>query len=151
MKHIFSLAFVLSLSVALAGCGGSGGSSSGPVVDSGGSGNSGGSSGGSSGNTTGGSSTPGSVSVDNSGSNVAREAQTGGNFLNVASFPSNQVVSGCSGADCIPALTDPSSVGAGDSGASYLVESDIVLGVVINGEAKAYPHNIGWWHEIVND
>ena len=23
--------------------------------------------------------------------------------------------------------------------------------MVINGQAKAYPHNIGWWHEIVND
>ena len=26
-----------------------------------------------------------------------------------------------------------------------------MLGVVINGEAKAYPHNIGWHHEIIND
>ena len=25
------------------------------------------------------------------------------------------------------------------------------MGVVINGEAVAYPHNIGWHHEIVND
>ena len=33
----------------------------------------------------------------------------------------------------------------------YLRPDDLVLGVVINGEARAYPHNIGWWHEIVND
>ena len=26
-----------------------------------------------------------------------------------------------------------------------------MLGVAINGEARAYPHNIGWWHETVND
>ncbi len=30
-------------------------------------------------------------------------------------------------------------------------EDDLVLGVVIGGEARAYPHNIGWWHEIIND
>ena len=22
---------------------------------------------------------------------------------------------------------------------------------LITGAARAYPHNIGWWHEIVND
>ena len=27
----------------------------------------------------------------------------------------------------------------------------VVFGVVIDGEARAYPHNVGWWHEIVND
>ena len=35
--------------------------------------------------------------------------------------------------------------------AGYLSDRDLVLGVVINGEARAYPLNIGWWHEIVND
>ena len=25
------------------------------------------------------------------------------------------------------------------------------MGIVINGEPRAYPHNIGWWNEIVND
>lgn len=25
------------------------------------------------------------------------------------------------------------------------------MGLVINGEPRAYPHNIGWWNEIVND
>ena len=25
------------------------------------------------------------------------------------------------------------------------------MGLFINGEAKAYPHNIGWLHEITND
>ena len=30
-------------------------------------------------------------------------------------------------------------------------EDDIVIGIVINGEAKAYPFNIMNWHEIVND
>ena len=30
-------------------------------------------------------------------------------------------------------------------------EEDIVIGVVLNGEARAYPYNIMNWHEIVND
>jgi hypothetical protein len=52
-------------------------------------------------------------------------------------------------ADAIPAITDPEMV-RGDQ-VDFLSESDPVFGVVINGEARAYPHNIGWWHEIVND
>ena len=30
-------------------------------------------------------------------------------------------------------------------------KEDIVIGVVLNGEAKAYPYNVMNWHEIVND
>lgn len=33
----------------------------------------------------------------------------------------------------------------------FVAEDDLVLGVVIDGIARAYPENIGWWHEIVND
>ena len=51
----------------------------------------------------------------------------------------------------IPALTNPPMVPIGDVGADYLFDDDRVLGVYINGEARAYPHNIMWWHEIVND
>lgn len=53
--------------------------------------------------------------------------------------------------DAIPALTEPPMVAPGDPGTDYLLEDDRVLGVVMNGEARAYPHNIFWWHEIVND
>lgn len=51
----------------------------------------------------------------------------------------------------IPALVEPRMVPIGDPETSYLFDTDRVLGVVINGEARAYPHNILWWHEIVND
>ena len=51
--------------------------------------------------------------------------------------------------DAIPALTEPELVGA--EVAQYLVDSDRVLGLVVDGEARAYPHNILWWHEVVND
>ena len=96
------------------------------------------------------------VTYDSSGSNGTqttspqnRAPQTGGNFLN--DFPLNQVLSGGVPPDGIPALTDPTFVNLTSGDASYLRDDDLVLGVVINGEAKAYPHNMGWWHEIVND
>jgi Protein of unknown function (DUF3179) len=53
--------------------------------------------------------------------------------------------------DAIPALTLPEMVDADDGNAAYLFDFDRVLGVVVEGEARAYPHNILWHHEIVND
>lgn len=52
------------------------------------------------------------------------------------------------GIDAIPALTDPDLVGAADIG--YLNDSDLVLGVRTGDLTLAIPHNILWWHEIVN-
>ena len=54
-------------------------------------------------------------------------------------------------ADAIPALTLPEMVAPDDPEAQYLFDFDRVLGIVVNGEARAYPHNILWHHEIVND
>ena len=51
--------------------------------------------------------------------------------------------------DGIPALTDPRFVTA--DRASFLEPKDRVLGVRVNGVAKAYPLAIMNWHEIVND
>ena len=53
--------------------------------------------------------------------------------------------------DAIPALSVPEMVAADAPEAGYLFDFDRVLGVVIDGEARAYPHNILWHHEIVND
>lgn len=55
------------------------------------------------------------------------------------------------GVEGIPALTFPDMVPPEDPLAAYLEEDDRVLGVVVNGVARAYPHNVLWWHEIVND
>ena len=51
--------------------------------------------------------------------------------------------------DGIPAMTNPQSVAPED--AHYLADSDLVLGVVANGAARAYPHRLGWTHEVIND
>ena len=53
--------------------------------------------------------------------------------------------------NAIPALTTPTMVDANDPETDYLFEEDRVLGVVINGQARAYPHPILWHHEIIND
>ena len=53
--------------------------------------------------------------------------------------------------DAIPGLTLPDIVSVNSDDAGYLFDFDRVLGVVVNGEARAYPHNILWHHEIVND
>ncbi|MBI4551963.1 MAG: DUF3179 domain-containing protein [Candidatus Latescibacteria bacterium] len=64
-------------------------------------------------------------------------------------FPKDQLASGGPKIDDIPALTNPSFVTA--SGVDYLADDDLVIGLVLNGETRAYPHNVLWWHEIVND
>lgn len=52
--------------------------------------------------------------------------------------------------DGIPALTDPVLVSVGDGSADYLLPTDRVIGLALAGEYIAIPHNILWWHEIVN-
>jgi hypothetical protein len=64
--------------------------------------------------------------------------------------PTNLIFNGGPGRDGIPALTNPEVVTASE-GDRFLVGNDLVLGVVVNGEARAYPHGVLWWHEIVND
>ena len=130
MKRLFS--FSLILAVLFAACGGNdGGGTTGPTD----------------GTVTGG----GGSTSQGSRSEHARQPRAGGNYLDVASFPVDAIVSGCAGADCIPAVTDPDFVSPGAAGAGYLRDDDIVMGIVINGEPRAYPHNIGWWHEVIND
>ncbi|MDE2998781.1 MAG: DUF3179 domain-containing protein [Gemmatimonadota bacterium] len=95
---------------------------------------------------------PAPVSPPETGSEAGRTAPLPSrNFLNVSSFPMNRLISGGVAKDGIPALTDPEFVRAGSAHAAYLQDGDLVLGVSLDGAARAYPHNIGWHHEIVND
>lgn len=63
--------------------------------------------------------------------------------------PTGQIKRGGPPRDGIPALTDPEFVPSTD--AHWLSPDDRILGVAMNGEARAYPLNIMNWHEIVND
>ena len=52
--------------------------------------------------------------------------------------------------DQIPALSNPDLIPADHRDADYLLPADRVIGIEINGEYLAFPHNILWWHEIAN-
>ncbi len=51
--------------------------------------------------------------------------------------------------DGIPALVNPEFVAA--SAATYLQDAELVFGVALNGDERAYPHRILDWHEMAND
>ena len=51
--------------------------------------------------------------------------------------------------DGIPALINPTHTGAAEAG--YLDDDELVFGVEINGDARAYPLRILDWHEMFND
>ncbi len=61
----------------------------------------------------------------------------------------NEVFDGGPGKDGIPSIDNPqfSSVAEVD----FLAPSDLVLGLKVGDEIRAYPHPILDWHEIVND
>ncbi len=64
-------------------------------------------------------------------------------------IPLSEVFDGGPGKDGIPALADLDFIQAGE--ADYLFENDLVIGFVHGTEARAYPHRILDWHEIIND
>ena len=51
--------------------------------------------------------------------------------------------------DGIPALTNPKQVAPEQ--ATYLTDDELVFGVEIDGDARAYPLRILDWHEMLND
>jgi hypothetical protein len=65
-------------------------------------------------------------------------------------IPLSDILSGGPGKDGIPAIDDPQFESIAD-GDLWLVDSEPVQVVDINGEVKAYPLGILIWHEIVND
>lgn len=51
--------------------------------------------------------------------------------------------------DGIPPLVQPETLSATE--ADWIADSDVVFGVVVNGEPRAYPKRILAWHELVRD
>ncbi|MEM9665534.1 MAG: DUF3179 domain-containing protein [Bacteroidota bacterium] len=66
------------------------------------------------------------------------------------SIPANQFASGGVAKDGIPALTDPEMTTSNEQGSTYLDDDSRIIGLVVDGQAYALPHNILWWHEIAN-
>lgn len=69
--------------------------------------------------------------------------------LDNAVIPRAEIRHGGPSVDGIPALTNPKFVGADQAG--YLRPTDRVIGIVVDGTAKAYPLKILDYHEAVND
>ncbi len=65
------------------------------------------------------------------------------------SIPLDKIKGGGPPKDGIPSIDNP--VFADVSNSQFMSDSDTVIGLEINGEAKAYPIFILVWHEIVND
>lgn len=79
----------------------------------------------------------------------AWSASLNGFDLDNALIPVDEIVSGGPPRDGIPALTMPQFESVAE--ANWLRDRDRVLGITINGVARAYPIRILDWHEIVND
>ncbi|MEQ9216885.1 MAG: DUF3179 domain-containing protein [Cyclobacteriaceae bacterium] len=65
------------------------------------------------------------------------------------SIPYDQVYDGGPGKDGIPALENPLMITADE--ATTLSDDELVVGVVLDGQARAYSHQVLDWHEIIND
>jgi hypothetical protein len=63
--------------------------------------------------------------------------------------PPNEIVSGGPPKDGIPSIDSPRFIRADE--ADFLRSEELVVGIFYRGVAKAYPHRILVWHEIVND
>jgi hypothetical protein len=64
--------------------------------------------------------------------------------------PPDQIVSGGPPRDGIPSIDKPKFVSVQDA-SKFLQGRDLVIGLSINGDVRAYPMQILVWHEIVND
>ena len=64
-------------------------------------------------------------------------------------LPPDQILQGGPPRDGIPALSNPKLIKP--ENASYLEPGDRVIGILLQGQARAYPIAILNWHEIVND
>jgi hypothetical protein len=78
----------------------------------------------------------------------AAEPKRNGFVLEPASIPVAEILGGGPPRDGIPALVRPKTVSA--AVASWR-DDDLVLGVTLGGETRAYPVAILNWHELVND
>jgi hypothetical protein len=65
-------------------------------------------------------------------------------------IPTGQVFDGGPGKDGIPSIDNPKFISV-DEVPAYLRDDDLVVGIRIGNEVRAYPHPILDWHEIVND
>jgi hypothetical protein len=99
--------------------------------------------------TTNSGSSPSSLVVPAIAPGVAAQQSNNGEEIKHI-VPLVQIVSGGPPRDGIPSIDNPKFVSVADAG-KFLKDSDLVIGLSLNGETRAYPLLILVWHEIVND
>jgi hypothetical protein len=95
---------------------------------------------------------PDSTNNNNSGnSGDSNNNGNNGNDNNSVAWliPLKEVVDGGPGKDGIPSIDTPIYIDTPEDG--FLTDESLIVGVIDNGEAYAYPHYILDWHEVVND
>ncbi len=65
--------------------------------------------------------------------------------------PFSEIVDNGGGKESIRSINNPTFSEISSSENGYLKDSDLIIGSIANGTAKAYPHRILNFHEIVND
>jgi Protein of unknown function (DUF3179) len=80
-------------------------------------------------------------------SNVSSSTPSGGSSDWLV--PVDQVFDGGPGRDGIPSIDNPRFATASEI--RYLDDDDLVIGINVGDEVRAYPHPILDWHEIIND
>jgi len=78
---------------------------------------------------------------------VEDEIQTTNGISHI--IPLDEIKSGGPPKDGIPSIDNPKFLSASE--AEFVSDDDIVIGLNVNGQARAYPLFILVWHEIVND
>jgi hypothetical protein len=92
--------------------------------------------------------TSSSAADDNNNSNSPRAVATTKEEKSIV--PLDQIVSGGPPPDGIPSVDNPKFISIQEA-SKFLKDSELVLGLNINGDVRAYPLQILVWHEIVND
>lgn len=64
-------------------------------------------------------------------------------------IPLNEIRDGGPGKDGIPSIDRPNFISAAE--VDFLNDDDLVIGIIVNNEVRAYPHIVMDWHEVVND
>jgi hypothetical protein len=90
------------------------------------------------------------TSTTNSNTSSFAKIVSGTNVEEKHIVPLDQIVSGGPPPDGIPSVDNPKFVSVKEAN-GFLGDSDLILGLNINGEIRAYPLQILVWHEIVND
>ena len=88
------------------------------------------------------------VGCSSTGAQPPTQTSTDLDAISNCVIPEQEILYGGVETDGIPALTDPEFVSIDE--ATYLDPEDRVVGIRFDGQWLAIPHNILWYHEIVN-